>query len=494
MEAVVSGFAVLLDWHLLLLMLLGACIGMVFGILPGLSGMTALALLMPFTFTMDPYAALAFLLSAHAVIYTGGSVTAILLNIPGAGPNAATLIDGFPMTQKGLAGRALGAALTSSGVGGVIGAVALMGLIFVVRPIVMAFGLPEYFFLVFLGLAFISVIGGKATKGLISGALGILVSFVGIHALSGEVRLTFGSMYLFDGFNVIPLALGLFALPELVRMFLDPSASLAQGQEVSVRFSDVVEGIKDVFRHAKLCVASSIIGTTVGIIPGVGGETAPFVAYGVARSFSKHPEKFGEGTVEGVIAPESANNAKEGGSLLPTLAFGIPGSAGMALLLGAFLIVGLKPGPMLLSEHPSLPFTLVGAVVVGNLIGVALLLAIGHKLASLSLVRGSILGPLLMAFVVIGAFATRTDMMDVVFVFIFGALGYAMKAFGYNRPALFLGFVLGSMAERYLGLSLNTHGMWFFFRPLSLTLFVLTILVLFSDPIRARLPRRKHES
>jgi len=265
-------------------------------------------------------------------------------------------------------------------------------------------------------------------------------------------------------------------------------------KRAAIPAGQVWDGFKDVFRHFRLFLQSSAIGAGVGVIPGVGGETAPFVAYGVAKATSRHPEEFGQGCVEGVIAPESANNAKEGGSLLPTLAFGIPGSAGMAILLGAFLLVGLKPGPLFLQEHTDMAFTLAGTIIFANLLGSAILLLLGGKLAGLTLIRGNILGPIVLILVVAGAFSIRGNLLDILFVFIFGVLGYVMKAFNYNRPAFFLGFVLGAMAEKYLGLALHTYGTLFFLRPISVSLILITIFVLFSDQIRAIFARRKSAS
>jgi putative tricarboxylic transport membrane protein len=491
LEAMISGLLDVFALNTLLVLLIGIPIGLIFGILPGLGGLTALAVLMPLIYGMKPSLALAFLLAAHAVIYTGGSVTAVLLNIPGAPPNAATLIDGFPMTQKGLAGRALGNALASSGLGGLVGGVLLIGLIFVVRPIVMAFGLPEYFFLIVLGISFIAVLGrGSSLKGLISGIMGIFLSFIGVHALTGEPRFWFGSLYLLEGIEIIPLVLGLFAMPEVVDL-IARRGTIAQVEKVSVSPGLVWEGVKDVFRHWGLFLQSSALGAIIGIIPGIGGDAACFIAYGMAKQVSRIPEQFGQGCVEGVIAPESANNAKEGGSLLPTLAFGIPGSSAMALLLGAFLIVGLRPGPLFLEENLDVAFTLAGTVIFANILGAAALLLLAPKLANLAFIRGSILGPVVLVLVVIGGYLGTNNLLDVVMVFVFGALGYVMKSYRYNRPALFLGFVLGALGERYFGLALKTYGPFFFLRPISLILFLGTILVLFSDVIRESYGRRK---
>jgi len=494
LESIVSGFLSIFDLKTLPLLLIGIPIGLTFGILPGLSGLTAVALLMPFVYGMEPGPALAFLLAAHAVVYTGGSVTAILLNIPGAPPNAATLIDGFPMTKKGLAGRALGNALAASGLGGVFGGVVLVVLVFIVRPIVLAFGLPEYFFLVLLGISFIAVLGREsALKGLISGILGLFLSFVGIHVLTGESRFWFGSLYLLDGFPIIPIALGIFAMPEVIDLFIR-GGTIAQVEGVDTRPVLVWEGVKDIFRHFRLFLQSSAIGTGVGIIPGIGGDTATFVAYGFAKSVSKDPSQFGQGCVEGVIAPEAANNAKEGGSLLPTLAFGIPGSAAMAILLGAFLLVGLEPGPLFLQEHVDVAFTLAGTVILANVLGAAALLLLAGKLSRLAFVRGRILGPIVLILVVVGAQSVRGNPWDVFLVFVFTALGYTMKVLRYNTPAFFLGFVLGAKAETYFGLSMHTYGPLFFLQPISVALILVTLFILFFNQIRAVFARRTSAS
>jgi len=476
------------------LVLLGVPIGLVMGVLPGLGGIVTLALLLPFIFGMQPGPALAFLLAAHAVICTGGSVTAILVNIPGAAPNAATLIDGFPMTQKGQAGRALGSALVASGLGGIFGGIVLIFLIFAVRPIVMAFGIPEYFFLIFLGISMIAVVGSESgLHGLISGVLGIFISFVGLQPASGEPRFWFGSLELLEGFEIIPVALGIFAMPEIVDLFVR-RRTIAQVSRTSVSAGLVWEGAKDILRHFRLFIQSSIIGTAIGIIPGVGGDVAPFVAYGMAKQTSKHPEKYGYGYVEGVIAPEGANNAKEGGALLPTLAFGIPGSAGMAVMLGAFIVVGLQPGPLFLNEHVDIAFALAGTIIFANILGVAVLLPVADKLTHIAFVRGSILGPVVLIFVVVGGFCARGNLWDVVFVLSFGGLGYAMKVFGYNRPAFFLGFILGEMAETHLGIAIETYGPLFFLRPISIALLLLTMVTLFHNQIRAKFASRQNDS
>ena len=493
-EQMINGLLSIFDLNVLPFMLIGLPVGLLFGLLPGLSGVTTLAILMPFIYGMEPVKAMAFLLSAHSVCNNGGTVTAILLNIPGTTSNAATMLDGYPMTQKGLAGRALGNALAASAFGGLFGGIVLIVLIFAVRPLVMAIGLPEYFFLIFLGLCFIAVLGSDSpVKGFISGAIGITLSFFGTAILTGEPRFTFGSLRLLEGFQIVPIGLGVFAVPEVVDL-VTRQGTIAKVDKATVRPGLMWEGTKDIFRHLKLFLLSSGIGTFIGIVPGVGGDVAPWVAYGIAKQTSKHPEKFGTGCVEGVIAPEASNNGKEGGALLTTLALGIPGSAGMALLLGAFLIVGLDPGPMFLKEHLDLAFSMASTVIFANFLGTAVMMLVSKKLSAISFVRGSVLGPIILVVIVFGAFCAKNDLMDIVFCFMFGALGVVMKAYHYNRAALFLGFVLGVMAEQYFGLSLSTYGPFFFLRPISIAIIATTVLVLFYNRVRVVLSGKKFVS
>ena len=493
-DQMISGMLSIFHMNTLPYIFLGLPVGLIFGLLPGLSGVTTLAILMPFIYGMDPFTAMAFLLGAHSVCNNGGTVTAVLLNIPGDTSNAATMLDGYPMTQKGLAGRALGNALSASAFGGLFGGIVLVALIFVIRPLVMAIGLPEYFFLIVLGLCFIAVLGSDSpVKGFISGAIGITLSFFGTAILTGEPRYTFGSIRLLEGFNIVPIGLGVFAMPEVVDL-VTGRETIAKVGKANISWDQMWEGTKDVFRHFKLFLLSSGIGTFIGIVPGVGGNVAPWVAYGVAKQISRNPEKFGTGCVEGVIAPEASNNGKEGGALLTTLALGIPGSAGMALLLGAFLLVGLDPGPMFLKDHLDLAFSMASTIIFANFLGTAVMMLASKKLSAISFVRGSILGPLIIVVIVFGAFCANNSLMDVLFCFMFGVLGVVMRAYNYNRAALFLGFVLGVMAENYFGLALSTYGPFFFLRPLSLAIIATTLLVLFYNRVRIALSGKKFVS
>lgn len=473
-------------------LIIGVCIGLFFGLVPGLSGMTALAVLLPLVYGMPPALGLAFLLAAHAIVYTGGSVTAVLLSIPGAPANAATLIDGFPLTQQGKASQAIGAAVTASAVGGVIGAIVLFILAWLISDIVLVFGAPEIFVVVLLGILFISVLGrGSMVKGLISGGLGIMLAFVGYHMVTGAPRGTFGWTYLYDGFPLIPMALGTFAIPEMIALAREGIIARSVG-EYQTSVSAVLEGAMEVFRHWWLTLRSCAIGIGVGIVPGAGGETAPFVAYGSAKESSKNRELFGKGCIEGVIAPESANNAKEGGALLPTLALGIPGSAGMAILLGGFWIVGLEPGPLFLQEHLDVAYVMIMALVLGNIIGAGFVVLFSRYLTKIPLISGSIIVPLILCFSCIGSFLPKSQLWDLLIMLPFAALGYAMRELGYNRPAFMLGFVLADLAEKYFFITLDSYG-WqgFFMRPLSLSMIILLIIYFNYGRIKKFLIKKK---
>jgi putative tricarboxylic transport membrane protein len=470
-------------------MLLGLPLGLVIGLLPGLSGITAFTFLIPFTFGMDPVTGLAFMLSAYAAVSQGGSMTAIVLGVPGEVPNAATVIDGYEMTKRGRAGEAIGAALMGSALGGLFGCVILAILLPVVQPIILSFASPENFFLALAGIAFIAVLSsGSPLRGLIAGAFGVFLSLFGYSPTEGIPRFWMGYDYLLDGFRLVPLAMGLFAVPEILALMSSGGTiSRANGtQAISIR--QVVRGARAVFSHFGVFLRSSVIGSVIGIVPGVGGATAPFVAYAAAKQTSSDPDSFGTGRIEGVIAPESSSNAKEGGALVPTLALGIPGSASMALLLGAFIILGLQPGPEFLAKHLDLAIGLAMILAFGNLGSSILMFMLSKGLIYVTRVPGQVLAPILLVLVCIGTYAAQNNPNDVLFVFVFGVLGVAMERLDYNRPALLLGFVLGETIERYFQISMNAYGDLFFLRPISLAIIALVVAAILW-PSRKRLPR-----
>jgi putative tricarboxylic transport membrane protein len=476
-EAALAGFLKVFAWPAMGYMFLGILIGLVVGILPGVGGLFSLAVLVPFTFKMDPTSAFALLLGAHAISYTGGAITTILLNTPGDPPNAATLFDGYPMTRKGQAGRALGAALSSSAVGGILGGIFLIMLIPVMRPIVLLFAPPEFFMMAMVGIAFIAVISGKSlVKGLIAGGFGLLLGLVGLDQSTSVERFTFGTLFLWDGINLVPVTLGLFAVAEMIETTVEGESISEKG--VPSAIGGVLRGIKDTFQHFWLVLRCSALGNLVGIIPGIGGDTACFFAYGHAKQTEKNRDLFGTGVVEGVIAPQSAINAKEGGALVPTVAFGIPGSAGMAILLGAFYIQGIKPGPEMLNNNLWLIFMMAWTIALANIIGAGLCMSFASKMAKVALLPGDYLYPVVLLLCGIGAYCTRSALGDLVLTMIFGFVGYGMKKYDWPRPVVIIGLVLGKIAEKNLLLSLRLYHETFFLRPITLLLLVIVVLTL----------------
>jgi putative tricarboxylic transport membrane protein len=494
-EAAIQGTLNAFSLSVLPFVIGGVLIGLIFGIIPAIGATAAMAIVLPLTYTMTPEAGLALLMAIHAVGCTGGSITAILINIPGTPLNAATMIDGFPMAQQGQAGRAIAAALTASGLGGLFGGLVFLSLIPVSRTIVMAFGSPEAFLTALVGLAFLSVLSkGSTVKGLASGLVGILLSFVGLKGMTTLPRFTFGTLALYDGIPLIPLIIGLFALPEVIDLAVrgKPIAKIDKAALAAVsERKQVVEGMRDIFRHWKTFLTGSIIGTVIGIIPGIGGQTATFVAYAQAKQISKHPERFGKGYVEGVIAPEAANNSKEGGSMVPTLAFGIPGSAMMAIILAGFLAHGIIPGPGVLKDHLDLTFTLLATLIFANIIGVLFLLPVIGKISKICFVPGSIMAPLILVIAAFGGYAADGSYLGMLMTFIFGGLGFAMVRFGFDRICLLLGFILGIMVEQYLYVSVSTSGISFLLYPIPLILELIFILVLTFDLLKSTISKRR---
>ncbi|MFC2060496.1 tripartite tricarboxylate transporter permease [Chloroflexota bacterium] len=483
-EAFIQGLALLFVPVTLGLMALGVIYGIIVGILPGVGAVLGMALILPFIFGLEPEVALPLFVCITAPAISAGSITAIILNIPGETVNAATLIDGYPMTKKGQAGRALGAAFMSSGLGGTIGVFLALALIPAVVVIVKVMGTPELWAMVLVGIAFIGVLSaGSIIRGLISGLLGLFISIIGFQVTTGVSRMTFGTAFLYGGLGLVPLLLGIFAIPELID--IAKTGSIARGEMPKRIGRELMEGVKDVFRHFWLFLRSNVIGFIIGVVPGVGAGAATFIAYGQAVKTSKHPERFGTGIVEGVIAPESANNAVEGGALLPTLAFGLPGNAPLTILLGAFIVVGLVPGPSILMEHLDLCFSLLWATALSNIAAIIICLIFIRQIIKVAYISAVYLIPIIGVFVAAGAFAYHEDLWDLVVLSAIGALGYFMKRFRYSRAALCLGFILGATFERTLFISLGAYGPGFLVRPIVLALLVLCVFITAGDQIRA---------
>ena len=478
LNALVSGFYQVFAWSTFSLMCVGIAVGFVVGILPGLGGPTTMALMLPFIFKMNAVEAFAFLLGMAAVTATTGDITSILFGVPGEPTTASTIVDGHPMAKKGEAGRALGAALMSSLVGAIVGAFSLAVAIPVVRPLVLSFGSPEFFMIALLGVTFVSSLsGGNLLKGLISAGIGFFLATVGLDPISGIQRYTFGMLFLWDGIGLVPVTLGLFAIPEIIDLAI---VATSISRENVGKLGGVMEGVKDTFRHSWLVIRCSALGAYIGVIPGMGGAVSQWLAYAHAVQSSPDKERFGKGAVEGVLGPGAANNSTLGGALVPTIAFGVPGSVTMAILLGAFIIQGIVPGPDMLLPEPrgklSFTFSFVWIIVVSNVITVAICLLFLNQLAKITQMRASLLMPIILLLVYLGAFAEKNAFQDLAIVLIFGLLGWMMVKLGWQRPPLLLGLVLGPLMENRLFLSTDNYGLAWLWRPGVLILFALTAL------------------
>lgn len=491
-DALLEGLLLVLQWKAFAFMLLGIGIGFWVGLLPGLGGVTTLALMLPFIYSMQPVEGFAFLLGMHSVVATTGDITSVLFGIPGEGTTAATILDGHAMAKKGEAGRALGAALASSLVGALVGAAALALAIPVVRPLVLAFGSPELFMIAIVGIAFIASLsaqGGRGMlRGFLAGGVGLLVATVGQDPQAGVSRYTFDSLYLWSGLDLVPVLIGIFAIPEIIDLVVR-GTSIAGDMPKGRLNQGALEGVKDTFRHFWLTIRCSLIGTFIGIMPGLGGAVAQWLAYGHAAQSARNAEErqgFGRGDVRGVLGPGAANNSKEGGALIPTVAFGVPGSSSMAILLGGFFLLGLVPGPDMLTTHLAVTFSMVWTIVVANIITVVVCFLFLNHLARLTLVRGHFLVPVILVLIFIGSYSSNNHYGDLLLMLSFGALGYLMVAGGWPRAPFVLGLVLGKIVENYLYISVARYEFAWLTRPIVLVLMALAVAAILYPLIMAR--------
>lgn len=481
-ESMLSGLQQVMSWQVLGLIVVATFIGNFFGAVPGLGGNLALALLIPVVYGMKPFHGLAFLLSVHAVVHTGGAIPSILFGIPGTGPTVATIIDGHAMTKQGKGGEAMGAQLAGSAVGGVVGAGVLAVLIPVLKPIAMAFGSAEILMLIVFGLTFIVVISRKTIiKGFTAALFGLLLGTVGLNPHTGVGRFTFGQLWLWDGIDIVILVLGIFAFAEMMELGARGGAARIAEGEVTMPWGQLWEGTIAVFREWWLSLRTAVIGAFVGIVPGLGGDTATWICYGHAAQTCKDSQNFGKGDIRGVIGVETANNSKEGGALLTTVVFGIPGSSGMAILLGAFLVLGIVPGPQMITHNLDLVWGMVWVLVISNIMGAATLYPLCGYMGKLAYLRSSLLIPPIIVAAAVGSFLIRSYWQDIGVVVLLGFMGYAMKRWEYPRPPLTLAFILGPLAEDYLHKSLSAWGIAFLKRPVVLVLLIMVVLsVLYS--------------
>lgn len=485
MGAAADALLILMDPFRLLMLASGVLMGLFLGIVPGIGGLAGMALLLPFTYAMDSYAAFAMLLGMSAVTGTSDTIPAVLFGVPGSAGAQATVMDGNPMAKNGEAGRALSAAYVSSLIGGIFGAVLLAISIPLLRPMMLYIGTPELLALSFFGIAMVATLsGGAPLRGLVAAAIGIMLSMVGPDTQTGTLRWTLGFPYLWEGVPLVPVVLGLFALPEIADLAIKRMA-IASDAKTDV-WTGMSTGIKDALKNWWLIVRCGGIGAGIGAIPGLGSSVVDWIAYGHALQTVKGAEKtFGKGDVRGVIAPEAANNAITAGSLIPTVAFGVPGSASMAILLGVFLIHGLVPGPDMLTIHLNITYSMIWSVALANILGAGICFSLSGQLAKIALLRHTVILPPVMTFIFVGSFQASREWGDLVVLLIFTVIGWTMKQLRWPRPPLILGFVLGALIERYMFISFTRFGTEWLERPLVLGILALSFFVLLG-------PTRRH--
>jgi TctA family transporter len=463
------------------LMLVGILGSSIFAALPGIGVLLLITIVLPYAITLDPYPAIALLLGIGAVSNTANTFPSVLIAVPGSAGSQATIVDGFPMAQKGEARRAFGAAFIASPIGGIFGALVLFASLPVLRPLVLAFRSPEFLMLVLWGLSAVGVLSGRAPiKGLIAAIIGVLISTVGMDNKTGIERFAFGGEYLVDGISLILVGLGLFAVPEMIALAVRRT-SIAETEGLG---SGLVQGMRDVFKHWWLVIRCSLIGVWVGVLPGLGGSVADWFAYAHAVQTEKNPENFGKGDVRGVIAPESSNNAKEGGALIPTIAFGIPGSTSYALMLAVFISVGITPGSAMLTDQLPYTMAMIWVLVVANIIAAALAICAASQFAKLSLMPFYVIVPMTLVLCVSAAYAAHFVWWDILTFLGFSALGYLMKLFDWPRPPLLVAVVLGGQLEGYLWLSNARYGWSWLLEPGVLIIMALVVLTLVVPIIR----------
>src|SRR4051794_3414599 len=476
---------IILDPVRLAYLFAGVVMGLALGILPGIGGVAGTALLLPFTFNMDAYAAFALLLGLGATTSTADPISAILFGAPGHAASAATTLDGYPMTKRGEAGRALGASYMSALIGGLFGAALMAFTLPLVRPVILFMGSPELLAISVFGVSMVSSLSGNAPlRGVCAACFGMMLSMIGTDPQSGTLRWTMDSLYLWDGMPLVPVTLGIFALPELCDLAIGRMAVVAPGETIDTK-TGMLEGIKDCMTHWFLILRCSWIGAALGAIPGIGVAVIDWIAYGHAlRTEKGAAQTFGRGDVRGVIAAESSTNAREGGHLVPTVAFGVPSSAGMAILLGAFLIHGLVPGPDMLTKHLDITYSMVWSIALANILGSGLCFLFSGQLAKLATLRYTLIMPCVLSLIYIGAFEHSRNWGDLYSLLFFGMLGWGMKHFRWPRPPLVLGFILGGILERYMFISIERYGIEWMWRPVVIGMFLLSALTLLRPVIQ----------
>jgi putative tricarboxylic transport membrane protein len=477
-QGLLYGFSIALQPANILFCFLGCLMGTLVGVLPGIGPVGAMSILLPATFRMDPTGAIIMLAGIYYGAMYGGSTTSILVNIPGEAASVVTCVDGYQMARQGRAGPALGIAAFGSFIAGTLG---LVGLMFFAAPLAelgLQFGPPEYSGVVLIGLTLIAYLSeGSAIRALMMAAFGIILSCIGLDPIQGSPRMTFNLMNLWDGINLVPVAMGLFGISEILINIEETKPT----EILKTKIRHLLPTVADWIQSKGAIIRGSVLGFFVGILPGGGAVISSLLSYGLEKRVSKTPERFGKGAIEGVAGPESANNSAISGSFIPLLTLGIPPNVVMAVLVGAFVIHGIRPGPLLLTDHPDLFWGLVSSMYIGNAMLLVLNLPLIPLWVQLLKVPYRILFPLILLFCLIGAYSINSNGFDVLVMVIFGIVGYLFRKFEYEAAPLILAFVLGPLLELNLRQSLILSSgsfLIFFSRPISAVAVSISVILL----------------
>jgi putative tricarboxylic transport membrane protein len=488
---VLDGFSVVLEPTNLLYCLIGVVVGMLVGVLPGLGPAATIAILLPITIGIEPVTAIIMLAGIFYGAQYGGTITSVLLKLPGEASSVVTVFDGHALARQGKAGTALGIAAIGSFIGGTVSIIGLTFLAPLVAGFALDFGPPEYTALALLGILLVSTVSsGSKTKALIAAFLGLLLATVGRDAFTGGERFTFGNLNLADGLDFVPIAMGLFGLGEILYNLEERHSTVSAPAKVA----NVWPSRKDLRDSSGAIGRGSVLGFILGILPGGGATLSSLAAYAMEKKRSKTPERFGKGAVEGVAAPETANNAAATSSFIPLLTLGIPANGTMAVILGALLLQGVNVGPRLVHDDPDLFWGVVNSMYIGNILLLIMSIPLVGIFVKILKVRPAILAPITVLITLIGVYTVNNSVFDIVLVIVFGALGYVMKKLGFDPGPLVLAFVLGTLLEDNLRRSLlvfDGDASGFFTRPISGTLLVIFVLVAFVPPVRSALTRRR---
>ncbi len=490
LNGLIYGLSVACEFHNLLLVIIGCLLGTLVGVLPGIGPVGAISILLPLTFQLSPAGSIIMLAGIYNGAMYGGSTTSILINVPGETASVITCLDGHAMAQKGQAGAALGIAVFGSFIAGTVGLIGLQLIAVPLSTLALKFGPPEYFAIILMGFTFIIYLAQRSMiKASLMALAGITLSLIGLDPITSQQRMTFGNLNLFEGLGVAPLAMGLFGLAEVFDNLEKTASVKILDVKIKNMFPDKLQWMK-----AKWAIVrGTVIGFFLGILPGGGPVLSTFIAYGVEKRVSKHPEEFGRGAIEGVASPESANNAAASTSFIPLMTLGIPPNVVLAVLFGAFMIHGVTPGPLLMTQHPEIFWGVIASMYVGNVILLILNLPLIPLWVQVLRIPDKILYPLIILFCLVGAYSINNSVFDIGVMVLFGIIGYLLKKFDYEAAPLILGFVLGPMFEvnlrRSLLMSQGSFGI-FVERPIAIVALIICA-ILITLPIYQAI-RKKH--